>query len=202
VNIERLKREEAILSSLQRFDYLSRSQLQQLHDLAGDRNARRVLSEMSEFISCFRYETGENVYYLTKAGRERIGGGKPRQKTAQVSHFLMRNDVYIHFRPAEWRNEVKAAIGNVSVIADAYFKFQNRLHFLEIDRLQHMAKNKEKINRYKELHATGVYQEKFRYFPRLMWVTLTEGRKRQLVECCEGLDAQVYVWEEIREGTT
>lgn len=200
--MRREQREENILLSLQKFDYLSRRQLQQLHNLAGDRNARRVLAGMSEYLSSFRGETGENIYYLTKAGRERVGGGKPRQKTQQVSHFLMRNDVYIHFRPAEWKNEVKAAIGYVSVIADAYFKHQNRLHFLEIDRLQHMAKNREKINRYKELHATGVYQERIRYFPRLLWVTLTEGRKRQLVEWCEGLDAQVYLWDEIREGKT
>jgi hypothetical protein len=67
-----------------------------------------------------------------------------------------------------------------------------------VDHLQHMAKNREKIERYKKLYQTGVFQQKMKYFPRLVWVTLTESRKKQLLEWCNGLDVVVHVWNEIK----
>lgn len=193
-------REEAILLSLKRLDYLSRSQIQRLHGLAGDRNARRVLANMSQFIACFRGETGENTYYLNKAGRERVGCEVVRQKSNQVGHYIMRNDVFIHYAGNEdWKNEVKFSVQNVvSVIPDAYFRYNQRRHFLEVDHLQHMNKNREKVDRYKMLFETGVFQQKLKYFPRLVWVTLTETRRRQLVEWCNGLDVAVHLWDEIK----
>ncbi len=180
-------------------DYLSRSQIQRLHDLKGDRNARRVLNNMREYLSCFRSDTGEYVYYLSKPGRERIGCETVRKKTAQVNHYLMRNDMYIHLKPEDWKNEVKISVPNiVTVIPDAYYRYEMRRHFLEVDHLQSMLKNRKKIERYKKLKATGAMQEKLRYFPRLIWVTTTEHRRKQLIEWCEGLDCQVYLWDEIR----
>src|SRR5690625_4638799 len=160
----KLKREESILLSLKMLDYLSRSQIQKLHNLGGDRNARRVLNNMSEYISCFR--DAENIYYLNKEGRERVGADTVRHKINQVSHYLMRNDLYIHLGPQEWRNEVRVGVKDVvTVVPDAYFKYNQMLHFLEVDHTQKMFKNKEKIDRYKALKETGVYQEKFKHFP-------------------------------------
>jgi len=198
--VKRLLREEAILSSLSKLDYLSRSQIQKLHDLSGDRNARRVLANMSPFISCFRGETGENIYYLNKTGRERTGAEAVRSKTNQVGHFLMRNDAFIHYAGNEdWKNEVKFSVPNVvTVIADAYFRHNQRRHFLEVDHLQHMNKNHEKIDRYRKLYDTGVFQQKMKYFPRLVWVTLTENRRKQLAEWCAGMDVVIHLWDEIK----
>lgn len=185
---------------MKRLDYLSRSQLQRMHDLSGDRNARRILSNMKPLLASFRGETGENIYYLNKSGRERVGCEIVRQKTAQANHFLMRNDVFIHYAGNEdWKNEMKFTVeGVVTVIPDAYFRYNQRRHFLEVDHLQHMVKNREKVERYKKLFETGVFQQKLKYFPRLVWVTMTEGRRRQLAEWCNGLDVVVHLWDDIK----
>jgi hypothetical protein len=196
---QRLLREESILLSLSKLDYLSRSQIQRLHGLSGDRNARRVMQALSPFVSTFRGETGENIYYLNRVGRERTGAAVARSRIAQVGHYLMRNDYFIKHRPEEWRNEVKLTVKDVvTVIPDAYFRLNQRRQCLEVDHLQHMNKNREKIEKYKTLKQTGAVQEKLKYFPRLVWVTLTETRKRQLAEWCEGLDVVIYLWDDIK----
>lgn len=196
---KKLQREEAILSSLKTLDYLSRSQLQRLHGLSGDRNARRVLSNMGGLVTSFRGENGEGIYHLTKAGRERIGAIKERKKLAQVGHYLMRADAYIyHGCPEAWKNEQRVKVGDVTVVTDALFFHNGRRKFLEIDHLQHMTKNREKVERYKRLKATGVLQEKYKHFPALIWVTLTETRKRQLLELCDVLDCKVHLWSDIK----
>lgn len=194
-----MQREEAILSSLKKLDYMSRSQIQRLHNLGGDRNARRVLDNLSSYLSCFRGDNGENIYHLNKEGRNRINCEVVRQKTAQAGHYLMRAGAYIHYGGGEdWKNEMNFKIeGVVNLITDSYFRYNGRRHFLEVDRLQHMAKNHEKITRYKKLHATGTLQEKLKYFPRIVWVTLTESRKAQLLEWCAGMDVIVHVWNDI-----
>lgn len=193
------ERTEAILSSLNKLDYLSRSQIQRLHDLKGERNARRVLQAMSGLLGSFRGDTGESIYYLNKAGRARIGSDTTRSKTAQANHYLMRNDAYIYYRPEAWKNEQRFLIdGKPLVIADAYFQYKLRRYFLEVDHLQHMTKNRDKIERYKRLKATGALQERLKYFPRLVWVTVTESRKKQLLEWCEGLETVVHLWEDIK----
>lgn len=181
-------------------DYLSRSQIQRLHNLAGDRNARRVLADMNDLVVSFRGDNGEGIYYLTRAGRERVGAEKERKKIAQVGHYLMRNDAYIfHGCPDVWKNEQKLTVKDVvTVIPDAYFLHNGRRKFLEIDHLQHMSKNREKIDRYLKLKETGVLQERLKYFPPLIWVTLTETRRRQLLELCEGLDVKVHLWNDIK----
>lgn len=50
------KREEAILLSLRRCDYLTREQLQKMHNLGQIRNAQRILNSLSEYISSFTDE--------------------------------------------------------------------------------------------------------------------------------------------------
>lgn len=186
---------------MKKLDYASRRQLQKLHDLSGDRNARKVLDNMKEYISCFRGDNGENIYYLNKTGRERVDCEVIRQKTVQAGHYLMRADAYIHYVGNEdWRNEMKFTVPDVvTVIPDAYFRYNQKRHFLEIDHLQHMSKNREKIDKYRKLQDTGVLQKKIGYFPRLVWVTLAESRKMQLTEWCgEDLNVVIHLWNEIR----
>ncbi len=78
MNIEKEKREEAILLSLKKCDYLTREQIQKMHDLGKPRNAHRVLSDMEEYISSFTNDR-KHVYYLNKDGRERVGATKVRK---------------------------------------------------------------------------------------------------------------------------
>jgi len=182
-----------------KLDYLATRQIQKLHDLKGDRNTRRVLAGMREYVSSFRAENGESVYHLSKSGRERVGSEVVRTKTTQAGHYLMRGDVYIRYRPEDWKNEMRFTVTDVVVvIPDAYFRHNMRRHFLEVDHLQHMSKNREKIDKYKKLKETGMLQQKLKYFPPLVWVTMTATRKKQLLEWCEGLDVVVHVWDDIR----
>lgn len=180
---------EEILLSLSKLDYLSRSQIQRLHRLGTDRNARRVLADMSEFLQVFRLH--ENIYYLSKEGRDRVNCNNIRKKTAHVEHFLMRNDLYIHLgRPATWKNEarIKKSNGETLLVADAAFKRGMTHCFVEIDNTQKMSKNRSKIKRYKELD--GMF--------KLIWLTTTEYRRKQLTEFCNGLDAQVMIINDIK----
>lgn len=199
MNIQKIQREEAILLSLAKLDYLSRSQIQKLHNLSGDRNARRILVNMKEFVSNFRDERGGKIYYLNKKGRELTNCNVTRGKITQVNHYIMRNDYFIYCRPAEWKNEIKFTVKDVvTVVPDAYFKHDQKICFLEVDHLQHMNKNKEKITRYRKLKELGVFQQKYKQFPVLVWVTLTENKRRVLLKWCEGLEVKVYLWNEIK----
>ena len=101
--LKNLKRIESILLSLNELDYLTRSQIQELHDLKGVRNANRILQGMSEYLGTFRHEK-EKVYYLSQKGRDQIASFNIRKKTQNIEHFLLRNQLYIHLeKPKGWR---------------------------------------------------------------------------------------------------
>ncbi|KHF40694.1 hypothetical protein LQ50_07825 [Halalkalibacter okhensis] len=192
--IQRLKREqreEQILLSLKRCDYLSRSQIQHMHKLGSDRNARKVLANMSDYVSSFRDK--EKVYYLNAGGRERVECNKVRKKSVQVGHYLMRNQLYIHLgQPNDWKNEVKLGFEGIGfIIADSFYQKDNVFYAVEIDHTQKMLKNRSKIDKYKAIikHAN---------FPiKIIWLTTTDYRKKQLEKLCDGVDAQVLLIDDI-----
>jgi hypothetical protein len=191
MKMEKEIRTEQILLSLKKLDYLSRSQIQRLHNLGGKRNANKVLQELSPFLHHFR--EGENVYYLSREGREYTGTTKIRKKTPLVKHFLMRNDAYIFFqRPATWQTEIKVKnnADGTYVIPDAIFQRQGKHHFLEIDHIQKMIVNRSKVEKYRKMI------EKIKFC--LVWITSTEYRKKQLSELCKGLEVQIYTMEEMK----
>lgn len=190
-----------ILQSIDKLSYLSRSQIQRLHGLGSNRNACRVLANMDDFLNSFRAE--ENIYYLNKNGRERIGSKDIRSKTLQYRHFLMRNDLYIYLnRPKLWRAERIIDVGGVKLIPDVMYTRKvldkDRYFFAEIDNEQIIATNLNKIRKYKQLKETNAYQNKFGYFPTLTWVVKTERRKADLLKYGEGLKQEIYLWGEIR----
>jgi hypothetical protein len=188
VKVNKEQREENILLSLKKLDYLSRSQIQILHRLGTVRNTNRVLKDMNEWLSSFR--DGETIYYLNKEGRERVNSNKIRKKTIQARHYIMRNDIYIAFGcPSSWKNEVKLEVkGHVKVIADALFHKDNRYYIVEVDHQQKMSKNRNKIERYRKLIDLDVFKKP----PFFIWVTTTEYRRKQLQKMCEGLDFRVF----------
>ncbi|MBM4762689.1 replication-relaxation family protein [Bacillus sp. B15-48] len=191
MNIEKENRIDQILLSLKRCDYLTRDQLQRMHDLGQTRNAQRVLSDMSEYLTYFN-EGRKKVYYLNAAGRDRVHAEKVRKKTAMVNHFLMRNDLFIHLgRPSTWKNEVKISINNLSIIADATFTSNKLHHFIEVDYKQSMSNNTAKIRRYKQLAAINPNFA-------LIWVTATPYRKKRIETLCEGLKGKVFLWDDIK----
>ena len=194
-------RQEQILLSLKRFDYLTVKQMQKLHDLKSDSNAYRVIRQIDHYTSVFKDE-GINVYYLNKNGREYVYSNKVRTKLTTASHYLMRNDLYIHLgMPGTWQNEIrmKYELNNekITVVADAHYTSisipQQKHHIIEIDHLQKMQKNKIKIEKYRRLIEKGV----FKGMPRLVWVTTTPYRKKLLSELLDGLDYIVYLKEDL-----
>jgi hypothetical protein len=178
--------------SLKKLDYLSRSQIQKIHRLGSDRNARRILQELEPYVSHFR--DGEKIYYLSKHGRERVNCEKVRKRTLQARHYLMRNDVYIAYNyPVTWKNEMKISVPDlVTVISDAMFKAEKIIHLVEVDHLQRMPKNRKKIESYQKLKRSGVFEQNYGHFPRLLWVTTTEHRRKELERLCEGLNVKIY----------
>lgn len=189
MKVDKDKRTEQILLSLKRHDYLSRSQIQTLHNLGGKRNANKVLKELEPYLHHFR--EGENVYYLSREGREYTGATKIRKKTPMVKHFLIRNDAYLFFkRPFTWDTEVKVKAGEITIIPDAIFKRDNKHHFVEIDHIQKMIVNRSKIEKYHKLAS------KLKFC--LVWVTTSEHRRKRLTELCHGLEVQIYTLEEMR----
>lgn len=178
---------------MKKLDYLTRSQIQKIHDLKSDRNARRVLQDMNKYLNYFR--DGQRIYYLNKEGREKINCRVTRNKITSAQHYVMRNDLYIYLgQPATWRNEIKmisreGTKDEIIIVADAHFTRNGRHHIVEVDYMQKMKKNKIKIDKYRRL----IERNAFRGMPKLIWVTTTKYRRKTLLELCEGFDVDVYL---------
>lgn len=171
---------------------MTRKQLQTLHRLGGDRNANRVLKDMSEYLHSFKHGM-ENVYYLSKKGRERVNCKVIRKKTAQVEHFLLRNQLWIHLKcPVTWKNEIKIKTESLTIICDAMY-YQGKVPvFVEVDVSQPMMRNKAKIEKYKRFKE--ITKQDF----YLVWVTTLESRRATLTELTRGLKGRVYTLNEIQ----
>lgn len=190
------RREERILLLLKKFDFLTRDQLNRYFNLGTIRNTNRVLNDLSDYLMTVRdgYQT---TYYLSRLGRDYVDCQKIRKKGGRVKHSILRNEFWLFYGcPKDWKNEVKVSNGKVSVIVDAVFTRNGFYHFLEVDNLQTMKENREKIKRYKSILESLVKQ--FCYYPTLIWVTTTEHRRKQLEKACEGLKVKVYTVEDIK----
>lgn len=187
------QRTENILLSLKKLDYLNRYQLQVMHNIKTSANANRVLRGLSEYVSSFRFGL-EKVYYLNKAGRERVQCTKIRKKTPNVQHYLLRNQFYIYKKyPATWENEMKFKVDKISLICDAEYRefYNGKRCFVEIDISQPMSNNKSKIDKYRKIkELTGADFN-------LIWVTELESRRHKLMKMCEGLPGKVYTLQDI-----
>lgn len=139
---------------------------------------------MEHYLSYFR--DGEKIYYLNKEGRERVNCNKVRKKVAQVQHYLMRNELYLHLgQPVTWKNEMRVGYKDLAfVVTDALFQRNNVYHVVEIDHLQKMSKNRIKIEKYQKIRQRLSF--------KMIWVTTTDYRRKQLEKLCEGLDVQIY----------
>lgn len=192
------ERQERILLSLKKLDFLNREQLTKIHRLGKKRNANRVLASLSPYLSSFR-EQQSTIYYLNSEGRDYIDSQKVRQRNIFVGHVLMRNDFYIYSGfPHDWKNEVKIKDSKNTVICDAWFKKSGFYQFLEVDHTQKMKENRAKIEQYRGLLQNGELAGQLGYFPKLIWLTTTELRRQKLKELALGLPCTVYTLEDIR----
>lgn len=188
-------RDEQILLALKKFDFMTRDQINKYFKLGKVRNTNRVLKNLSSYLVSYR-EGNQSVYYLSKMGREYVECTKVRKKGNHVQHTIMRNEFWLFFKcPKDWKNEIKISNGTNTVVTDSMFTRNGFQYFLEVDNIQKMKVNRDKINRYKNLMPSLIQQ--FGYIPTLVWLTTTELRRKQLVEACEGLKCQVYTMDDI-----
>lgn len=136
----------------------------------------------------------EKVYYLSKAGRERIGHDVVRKKIPNVEHYLLRNQLYIQLgQPRTWDTEIKIKLGDQAIVCDAMFRAKgNVMVFVEADNTQPMIKNQAKIEKYKKFKEMTT--EPF----HVLWVTQIESRKAKITELMSGLKGHVYTISEIK----
>jgi hypothetical protein len=162
----------------------------------------KVLGAMKDYVSIGNFK-GKNVYYLNKKGRDLIGSENEVSWTLQLEHYLMRNDLFIHYGcPKSWVIEKKVSYGTVGtkehyVIPDARFKNEHNIWtFIEVDRIQTMSENRKKIERYAELSPIMQSQGQK---PTIVFYTLRSSRKEKLNALCKeaGLDCVIYTQEEL-----
>lgn len=179
---------------------MTRSQLQKLHHLGTDNNARRVLRNLNEFLSSRFIE--QKVYYLNKRGRERIGSEKEVNWSPSVLHTIMRNDMFLYLNPLRWHIEQPVEVkGDFKIVPDAIGVRkeldQERFFFVEIDNTQRWSENLKKLNRYRRLKDYRVWQDHHGYFPTIVWLTKSETRIAALRKVID-LKIETYHWEEIK----
>ncbi|WP_163583482.1 replication-relaxation family protein [Gracilibacillus saliphilus] len=190
---KRKLREEKILLRLDDLNFATREQLQVLEQLGGDRNAHRILHRMEKekLLAAVRYE--KKIYYLSNRGKERVGSNQRKLKRDKIKHTLMRNDLYIKLgMPNDWRKEVPVKYGENTLIPDAMFKKNGIYCFVEIDNVQTMKTNYEKIKKYKEL--SRIIAKQYKHVPKVIWYTSSGTRREKLKEACvqNGLKFEIY----------
>lgn len=199
MQVKRLsQRDEQILLHLKEFDFLTRDQINHTFQLGTKRNTNRVLQNLAPYLRNIR-EGYQSIYYLSKLGREYVDCEKIRKKGGHVQHAIMRNEFYIFYGyPSDWQNEIKVSDGSTTIIVDAMFSKNNLLNFLEVDRMQTMKENASKVRKFENLHKNGLLEKKLFYFPRIIWLTTTELRRKKLIELCKGLPkVKVFTYDEI-----
>lgn len=188
-------REEQILLLLKKFDFMTRDQLNQYFDLGLKRNTNRVLFELSDHLLSIR-EGYQTIYYLSKKGRSYVDCEKIRKRGNHM-HHVMRNDMWLHYDcPPDWKNEIRVSDGTSTAVVDAMFTNAWGMHFLEVDNMQSMKENRNKIKRYKSL--MGNLESKVGHMPTIVWLTTSEYRKAQLAKECEGLQFKVFTVNDIK----
>lgn len=110
-----------------------------------------------------------------------------------ILHYLMRNQVYIHFRPSDWTTEKRIQWDNNIIVPDAIYRYNNQYYVLEVDNTQLMIENKKKITIYREFKQHGNYS----VFPIILFVTTTEYRQKQLRSLLDGLKSEVLLYKDL-----
>ena len=192
-------REESMLLLLKKFDFLTRDQLNSYFQLGTVRNTNKILGRLSLYLMNIR-EGYQSIYYLSKEGRDYVDCEKIRKKGGHVQHAVMRNEMWLFYGcPTDWKSEIKVSDGKTAVIVDAMFMKMLQYHFLEVDRMQPMKENRNKIANYKKLAENGLIAQKLGHFPTLVWLTTTELRRKQLQDACKTLPSvKVYTLEDIQ----
>ncbi|PAD35993.1 replication-relaxation family protein [Terribacillus saccharophilus] len=187
------KRTEQILSCLNSFEYATRPMMQDALNLGGERNANRILGrlESDKLIRSFRREM--KVYTLTKKGAAMIGIDDLRHaREPYVQHILLRGQAWLDLgRPASWQVERPIKFVNYRIIPDAMYTDNIQHHFVEIDRTQRMAVNRDKLKAYALLQR--IHRQGSKEPPAVHYVTISETRAKKLRKMAEEEKARIIV---------
>ena len=117
----------------------------------------------------------------------------------------MRNELYIYLdKPNHWEVEqpIKDSVGNVIIKPDILFSMgePSKFYIGEIDNAVKMLVNKKKIETYAELKRSNLLHNTLGYFPQLVFLTKTEGRKNRLIAMLREKQLRhiVYTLEDIK----
>ncbi|EJR95206.1 MULTISPECIES: replication-relaxation family protein [Bacillus] len=186
-------RQIEILSSLNKLEFASRRQLQAIHALGSIRNANRILKDLREYCHVTSHNR-EYVYYLNKKGCALLGlEPDERKKKHQLEHILLRNEAWMWLDFPDWKTEqvIKFRYQNEEkiIVPDAYYLIDQVPHFVEIDRLQHMKNNEEKIQYYSLI--AKLYKKQKDIVPNILFFTISDYREKKLESY--GMKYNVYV---------
>jgi Replication-relaxation len=205
LTMKKQKRIEEVLHTIQVMGFATRSQLQAVHNLKSERNALKFLSSLKPWVHVkpSPERNNEGVYYLNKAGCELMGVEEERRWVQTVEHYLMRNDMYIHYgMPEDFTIEPEINLGSGLTLKilrpDAYFVKDGLHYFLEVDRTQKMLENKKKIESYKELNP--YLKGKYNSHPYIVFFTSSHIRQKKLQSWCNehGVQCEVYTKDDLR----
>lgn len=144
---------------------------------------------MAEYLCSFREQ--ETVFYLSAKGRKEIGSNVIRRRTLTVQHTLTRTELFIRYNPDFWRVETPIKWSDNTIIPDAVFRHNDTYYFAEIDLTQSMAANERKITLYASLRENGAFERKYGQFPTIIFVTVSEHRRKKLSALLDGFKAKV-----------
>ncbi|PGP64792.1 hypothetical protein CN998_26665 [Bacillus cereus] len=186
-------RQIEILSSLNKLEFASRRQLQAIHALGSIRNANRILKDLRQYCHVTSHNR-EYVYYLNKKGCALLGlEPNERKKKHQLEHILLRNEAWMWLGFPNWKIEqvIKFRYQNEEkiIIPDAYYVVDQVPHFVEIDRMQHMKTNEEKIQNYGLI--AKIYKNQKDITPSILFFTISDYREKKLESY--GIKYNVYV---------
>jgi hypothetical protein len=182
---------ERILLQLSKLGMLNRNQIQKLCVTGGKRNTNYILDSLKPYIEFLESRYGR-IYKLSQKGSNLMES--PYLKWGNVEHRLLRNDVYIHYRPTKWETETEYSVGDITIIPDAFFLSGITYKFLEVDRTQRWYINRKKLVTYSNLKQTKAYQKKYGHFPTLVWVVEIESRKPKIKTLCNELNLHCEVY--------
>ncbi|MBJ7961456.1 replication-relaxation family protein [Bacillus cereus group sp. N28] len=175
-------RQIEILSTLSKLDFATRRQLQAIHALGSIRNANRILKDLRQYCHVTSHNR-EYVYYLNKKGSALLGlDPNERKKKHQLEHILLRNEAWMWLDFPNWKTEqvIKFRYQNEEkiIVPDAYYLVDQVPHFVEIDRVQHMKINEDKIKYYGLI--AKLYKKQRDIVPNILFFTISDYREKKL----------------------
>lgn len=134
----------------------------------------------------------ELIWYLSKKGLQQINSNNQvKYVKNNIYHYIMRNQVYVHYRPRKWQTEKSIQFGSSKedIIRPDAIMETDKIYFVEIDHTQSMKINRDKIEKYKQIKGLANFT--------LMFITISEYRQKELRGIIENMKSEVLLYNDI-----